>query len=147
MFEAKSKRCKDFRNWVVKEVLPTIRKNDYYVSNNISQENYNKLLKELEQKSIWLRGAFGDKVVKIDKVARDLNIPKQSIEHYIKKNKWIDSKGNITKIGARGKILNKDGTIYFGETGMKLICAAIARQKDKQLIDNCLTNGTNIKKI
>ena len=43
IFEARTEKCKAFRKWVTNEVLPTIRKNGAYVSENITEEQENQL--------------------------------------------------------------------------------------------------------
>lgn len=144
MLESRTKKCRYFRKWVVTEVLPTIRKNDYYVDKNISDENYNKLVKELEQKSVWLRKCFGNTVVSINKVARDLNLSVDEIMTYMKKNKWINSKGEITEVGGLGKVLLKNNKYYLGKRGMSLICNAKSRQQNKLKVENSINkNGLN----
>ena len=46
VLSSKKKEAKDFRRWVTKEVLPSIRKNGYYIdNNNITQEQLDKLQK------------------------------------------------------------------------------------------------------
>lgn len=47
VLSSKKKEAKDFRRWITKEVLPSIRKNGYYIDNsNITQEQLDKLQKE-----------------------------------------------------------------------------------------------------
>lgn len=48
----------EFKRWVTKEVLPSIRKNGYYIdNNNITQEQLNKLQKEKDELEIKLKEA------------------------------------------------------------------------------------------
>ena len=39
MFEAHTDKCKPFRKWVVEEVLPSIRKKDYYIGSSAKKES------------------------------------------------------------------------------------------------------------
>lgn len=58
VLSSKKKEAKEFRRWIIKEVLPSIRKNGYYVdNNNITQEQLNKLQKEKDELEIKLKEA------------------------------------------------------------------------------------------
>ena len=58
VLSSKKKEAKDFRRWVTKEVLPSIRKNGYYIdNNNITQEQLDKLQKEKDELEIKLKEA------------------------------------------------------------------------------------------
>lgn len=58
VLSSKKKEAKDFRRWIAKEVLPSIRKNGYYVDNsNITQEQLDKLQKEKDELEIKLKEA------------------------------------------------------------------------------------------
>ncbi len=48
------KRAKEFRKWVFEEVLPSIRKNGYYVSSDISEQKIKQLEEELKEKETLL---------------------------------------------------------------------------------------------
>lgn len=113
-------------------MLDEIRKNDYYVDDNISDENYNKLKQELEQKSVWLRKCFGNTVVHVNKVAKDLGVTVEEVMGYMKKNKWIDEKCNVTDIGGLGKVLLIKNNLYLSFRGINLISNAKSRQENKQ---------------
>ncbi|MDU5038412.1 Bro-N domain-containing protein [Clostridium perfringens] len=45
MFEAKTDKCKNFRKWLSKEVLPSIRKNGAYVEETITDMQQELLIK------------------------------------------------------------------------------------------------------
>ena len=58
VLSSKKKEAKDFRRWITKEVLPSIRKNGYYIdNNNITQEQLDKLQKEKDELEIKLKEA------------------------------------------------------------------------------------------
>lgn len=58
VLSSKKKEAKDFRRWITKEVLPSIRKNNYYIDNsNITQEQLDKLQKEKDELEIKLKEA------------------------------------------------------------------------------------------
>lgn len=58
VLSSKKKEAKEFRRWITKEVLPSIRKNGYYVdNNNITQEQLDKLQKEKDELEIKLKEA------------------------------------------------------------------------------------------
>lgn len=49
MLEARTNKCKDFRKWVTKELLPKLRKEGYYISDNINEEQIEKLKKDVRK--------------------------------------------------------------------------------------------------
>lgn len=58
VLRSKLPKAKEFKRWVTKEVLPSIRKNGYYIDNsNITQEQLNKLQKEKDELEIKLKEA------------------------------------------------------------------------------------------
>ena len=48
MLEAHTNKCKKFRKWVTHEVLPQIRKQGYYISKSITDEQVEKLESEVQ---------------------------------------------------------------------------------------------------
>lgn len=51
-------KAEEFQEWVCGEVLPSIRKNGYYIdNNNITQEQLDKLQKEKDELEIKLKEA------------------------------------------------------------------------------------------
>lgn len=58
ILRSKTPKAKEFKRWVTKEVLPSIRKNGYYIdNNNITQEQLDKLQKEKDELEIKLKEA------------------------------------------------------------------------------------------
>ena len=58
ILRSKTPKAKEFKKWVTKEVLPSIRKNGYYIdNNNITQEQLDKLQKEKDELEIKLKEA------------------------------------------------------------------------------------------
>ena len=58
ILRSKTPKAKEFKRWVTKEVLPSIRKNGYYIDNNsITQEQLDKLQKEKDELEIKLKEA------------------------------------------------------------------------------------------
>lgn len=58
VLRSKTPKAKEFKRWVTKEVLPSIRKNGYYIdNNNITQEQLDKLQKEKDELEIKLKEA------------------------------------------------------------------------------------------
>lgn len=58
ILRSKAPKAKEFKRWVTKEVLPSIRKNGYYIdNNNITQEQLDKLQKEKDELEIKLKEA------------------------------------------------------------------------------------------
>lgn len=58
VLRSKLSKAKEFKRWVTKEVLPSIRKNGYYIDNsNITQEQLDKLQKEKDELEIKLKEA------------------------------------------------------------------------------------------
>lgn len=52
MLEARTDKCKAFRKWVCEEVLPSIRKNGGYISENATEEQVEKLVENFTFKRI-----------------------------------------------------------------------------------------------
>ena len=50
IFNSKMEKAKLFRKWIFEEVLPSIRKNGYYVAPNINDEKIEQLTNELKKK-------------------------------------------------------------------------------------------------
>jgi anti-repressor protein len=44
---SKKEEAKIFKKWVTKEILPQIRKNDYYLSDNLTEQQETKLVEEV----------------------------------------------------------------------------------------------------
>lgn len=58
VMKSKMPKAEEFQDWVCAEVLPSIRKNGYYIdNNNITQEQLNKLQKEKDELQIKLKEA------------------------------------------------------------------------------------------
>lgn len=58
IINSKIEKALEFRKWVTREVLPSIRKNGYYIdNNNITQEQLDKLQKEKDELEIKLKEA------------------------------------------------------------------------------------------
>lgn len=58
VMSSKMPKAEEFQDWVCAEVLPSIRKNGYYIdNNNITQEQLDKLQKEKDELEIKLKEA------------------------------------------------------------------------------------------
>lgn len=70
-------------------ILNEIRKNDFYVDDNISNENIEKLKENLMFKTEVLKKCYGSKLVNVKKVSRKVGVPLDFIMGHMEKNGWI----------------------------------------------------------
>lgn len=103
------------------KILDEIRKNDFYVDDNISDENLQKLKDNLIFKTEVLKKCYGNKLLDVKKVSREVGIPLDFIMEHMEKNGWITKKHEVTKKGAYGKVIKHKNRFYLSEEGIKLI--------------------------
>ena len=106
------------------KVLDEIRKNDFYVDNNISNENLQKLKDNLIFKTEVLKKCYGNKLLDVKNVSKKVGIPLDFIMEHMEKNGWITKKHEVTKKGAYGKVIKHKDRFYLSEEGIKLIQTA-----------------------
>ena len=49
MLEARTDKCKEFRRWVTKELLPKLRQQGYYIDEDINKEQLDKLQNQVDK--------------------------------------------------------------------------------------------------
>lgn len=121
-------------------ILNEIRKNDFYIDENISNENYEKLKvryekvrEKLETRNEILKQCYGSKLIHIKNVSKRTGIPVEFMEEHMVKNGWITAKGEVTKKGAYGKVIKEDKGFVLSERGMELIQVAYARVQQAKI--------------
>lgn len=121
-------------------ILNEIRKNDFYIDENISNENYKKLKvryekvrERLETRNEILKQCYGSKLIHIKNVSKRTGIPVEFMEEHMVKNGWITAKGEVTKKGAYGKVIKEDKGFVLSERGMELIQVAYARVQQAKI--------------
>lgn len=119
-------------------ILNEIRMNDFYVDDNISDKNLEKLKEKLAFKTEVLKKCYGDKLINIANVSNRVGIQVDFILEHMVKNGWITKKHEVTKKGAYGKVIKKDGVLYLSEEGIKLIQAAYANIENTFIRKNAL---------
>lgn len=120
-------------------ILDEIRKNDFYVDDNISDENLQKLKENLMFKTEVLKKCYGDKLINIANVSNRVGIQVDFILEHMVKNGWVTKKNyEVTKKGAYGKVIKKDGVLYLSEEGIKLVQSAYSNSLNKPIRENAL---------
>lgn len=122
------------------DILNEIRKNDFYIDENISNENYKKLKvryekvrEKLETRNEILKQCYGSKLIHIKNVSKRTGIPVEFMEEHMVKNGWITAKGEVTKKGAYGKVIKEDKGFVLSERGVELIQVAYARVQQAKI--------------
>lgn len=123
------------------KILDEIRKNDFYVDDNISDENLQKLKDNLIFKTEVLKKCYGNKLLDVKKVSRKVGVPLDFIMGHMEKNGWITKKHEVTKKGAYGKVIKHKDRFYLSEEGIKLIQTAYAN------VENSLVRKSAIETI
>lgn len=136
MLEAKTEKCKTFRKWVTTEVLPSIRQNGAYISNNITEEQEIKLDKYSTTRKI--KNTFNKCSVElIDSEYKECMI--------YNKNKDGIEKNNIQKNIITALENRKEKMIEDGKGALALVVAeAINIIKKKQMETNNKSRGQKI---
>ena len=121
------------------DILNEIRKNDFYVDDNISDKNLEKLKEQLAFKTEVLKKCYGDKLINIANVSNRVGIQVDFILEHMVKNGWVTKKNyEVTKKGAYGKVIKKDGVLYLSEEGIKLVQSAYSNSLNKPIRENAL---------
>lgn len=121
------------------DILNEIRMNDFYVDDNISDKNLEKLKEQLAFKTEVLKKCYGDKLINIINVSKRVEIPIDFILEHMVKNGWVTKKNyEVTKKGAYGKVIKKDGVLYLSEEGIKLVQSAYSNSLNKPIRENAL---------
>lgn len=115
------------------KILDEIRKNDFYVDNNISDKNLQKLKDNLIFKTEVLKKCYGNKLLDVKKVSRKVGVPLDFIMGHMEKNGWITKKHEVTKKGAYGKVIKHKDRFYLSEEGIKLIQTAYTNIKNTSI--------------
>lgn len=123
------------------KILDEIRKNDFYVDDNISNENIEKLKDNLIFKTEVLKKCYGNKLLDVKKVSRKVGVPLDFIMGHMEKNGWITKKHEVTKKGAYGKVIKHKDRFYLSEEGIKLIQTSYAN------VENSLVRKSAIETI
>lgn len=120
-------------------ILNEIRMNDFYVDDNISDKNLEKLKEQLAFKTEVLKKCYGDKLINIANVSNRVGIQVDFILEHMVKNGWVTKKNyEVTKKGAYGKVIKKDGVLYLSEEGIKLVQSAYSNSLNKPIRENAL---------
>lgn len=118
-----SRLARDYKRNLI-NILDEIRKNDFYVDDNISNENLQKLKDNLIFKTEVLKKCYGNKLLDVKNVSKKVGIPLDFIMGHMEKNGWITKKHEVTKKGAYGKVIKHKDRFYLSEEGIKLIQTA-----------------------
>lgn len=132
MLEAHTEKCRMFRKWITNELLPKLRKNGYYIDENIKPEQIEKLeqeVKRLKDKLLYERTRKGLGALDIVKFVNINDLLPSSLfvfmsEYlklgtYIKVNKNRRFKPNdnfIEKCSKHGVAIIGTGNIIFYES-------------------------------
>ena len=115
IIRSKLESAKAFKKWITSEVLPSIRKNGYYVSKNISSEKITQLEQELNTTKLALKES-DKRITKLNrfvKVAQDL---KKEECFYIATSK-LYSQNNLFKYGGVANMKELSGRLNTYNTG------------------------------
>lgn len=132
-----SRLARDYKRNLI-NILDEIRMNDFYVDDNISDKNLEKLKEQLAFKTEVLKKCYGDKLINITNVSNRVGMPIEFILEHMVKNGWITKKHEVTKKGAYGKVIKKDGVLYLSEEGIKLIQTAYTNIENTFIRKNAL---------
>lgn len=118
-------------------ILDEIRQNSYYVDNNITEQQMEKLQKELDERNVMLRKVFGTNLRTLPQFVDIIN---QNSNHFItlndlislmKKLKWLNNKMEITFNGSTRKLVKYNDEILISEYGRQLILDNLSRAENK----------------
>ena len=160
MLEAKTDKCKSFRKWVTKEVLPSIRKTGGYVKEEREEDFINNnfssfsetiklgMIKELMAKNnkLEVKADYCDKVlnpvdnetflklVTMTDVAKDMSMSAMKLNKIMNYNKIIFKQGKSWKLyGKYDDLLPEYFDYTITEYGQSLKCTEKGR---KFILDN-----------
>lgn len=133
------------------QILDEIRVNDFYIDENILNENYEKLKerykkleKEFEVRNGIVKKCYGKKLINIKNISKSTGIDVEFILEHMRKNNWISVKMEVTRKGAYGKVIKKDGVFYLSEEGVKLIQDAYSREINRDIRKKVMKSGENV---
>ena len=118
-------------------ILDEIRQNSYYVDNNITEQQMEKLQKELDERNVMLRKVFGTNLRTLPQFVDIIN---QNSNHFItlndlislmKKLKWLNNKMEITFNGSTRKLVKYNDEILISEYGRQLILDNLSKAENK----------------
>lgn len=155
IMRSKLPSAKNFKKWITSEVLPSIRKNGYYVSPDASPDNLAKLQLELDEKSKALEEANA-KIAKNERTVLNLNRFTTSIQLLEKKETFyiatspIYAQSNLFKYGGIGRtqeLKNRLAVYNSGRAENDLFYfAKIFECNSYKHIEKCLSQLTAIFK-
>lgn len=127
------------------DILDEIRKNDYYIDENISNENLDRLKKEVDRLRTQIINGNGgyeaSQYKSLEKIAnewtkhKNIEITKEMLIELLKDKKWI-SKDEITKKAGYGnKIMCKNGIYFLSPQGHDLLLTHFNKINDDELLE------------
>lgn len=108
-FRGDNKNTSDFQNWVAFEVLPSIRKNNFFVNEeHITKEQIEELSKKLESLE-WFYGLSKTKEYSINSVSEKICGDKKKLWELFIKYGFLDKDRKIIRKQAKSKDLDENG--------------------------------------
>lgn len=109
MMKAKSEKASIFQVWMAKEVLPSIRKNNFYINeDHITKEQLDELSKKLESLE-WFYGLSKTKEYSINSVSEKICGDKKKLWDLFIKYGFLDKDKKIIRKQAKSKDLDENG--------------------------------------
>lgn len=147
--KANNETARKFQLWLAKEVIPSIREEQYYVDDNISQDNLDKLEKELKKYKkryghcvdiiAQATGCTKDDYFTLEETAEEFSINTNEevdvelLEEIIDK-KWKNKKGEFKKkVLENAKVIKSiKGTIMYSIRARELLFDHYCKYKNQE---------------
>ena len=148
IFKSRKEEAKRFEKWVTEKVLPSIRQNDFYIDDNINQENLDKLNKAVQEINrmrgllVDTTGYSGNDYIRLDIIAKEwgdkegVNINELALVELMRKHRWIDKEGNLyDKIKYGGKVICTKERYFLSPRGSELLWVHFLKESHSNLLE------------
>lgn len=149
LMQSRKPIAKQFKKGV-KKILKEIRLNDFYIKEQITQENMDKLINKintLRQNMIDCTGCQPTQYKTLTSIAdewsrnRNINITTKMLIGLMYKHKWINTNGKLNvNVLYGGKVIQKDKEYYISPRAYKLLLTHFHNAEDEELLVWGMTN-------
>lgn len=142
IFKSKMEKAKEFEKWVVSYVLPTLRRKQYFIDEDINKQNLLDAKKEISliekrlYETVVYVGDITGEWQPLKKAIQDYELDEEETINYVN-NKWLSKNKEVkSEKYSKLRIRLKNNVIYVSDLGIESLCKNLISAKIKNVKEN-----------